>query len=395
MIIFSSLAFACASLFFMTAAASGEGKEPLELADLRQGKLLFMSAINVQILPAEAEVVYGQAVGTFRLMRPSGAKLQEDELWGVLNPESLRLERRQLETTSRQLPEQIAMVKLTHEENIAKARLALNEAKTELAEFRALAGSKEFVGGDEMKDLVEQATEELKASVERAESKLELIEKGVGQEAEVEKLELAHEREQKALEDLVYESEFRAPFAGELQLMGELNKQSQAGVPREVRISSGEPLAIIKNEEAYRVLVEPLQLDFEGVSRSRLLMIIDSEKGKGEIRARFASLETDPRDPTSVANWVFSVADEDVEDVKSRSTGSRALASIFLELEQEAYLVSKAVLLRRLPAAGSQPRSWRRALAQLLPNCELVAEGKGALAVRLREEEEEAGAEEP
>jgi hypothetical protein len=143
---------------------------------------------------------------------------------------------------------------------------------------------------------------------------------------------------------------------------------------------------VIKNENAFEVLLEPLAIDYEGVSNSKLVLIIDSAKGEAAIQADYSALMVNPRSPDAVENWVFKVREEDVADVRARGA-SRAFASIYFELGEEAGIVSKSSLIERLPAEENQPRSWRRVLARILPGSRLVAEGRRVLAVKLPESE--------
>ena len=278
----------------------------------------------------------------------------------------------------------MSKLKLAHQESIAQARLVLNEAKTELAEFRALTSLEEMQEVAES-ERIKIAEEELVGAVSRAQATLTLGEEAIAHEAEVKRLEISQKRQKAALQDQVYESEYRASFDGVLQLTGALSRGAQEDVlPREVRVSAGDSIAVIKNDSAYRVIAKPLRIDYEGVSRSKLFMIIDSSKGEAAIQANFSTTIADPRKPGAVENWVFSVLEEDVADVKSRDAGSQALASIYLDLGEKAWIVPKSILLERLPEESRQPRSWSQVLSQLIPEGVLVAEGRGALAIRRR-----------
>lgn len=368
--------------------AHADTKLPVELKldTLRASDRLYINAVNVQLVPEDADLVYAKSAGVFRLLQESGSELRKGEIWGVLNLDNLQIEQRSLEAETRALPERVAKLKLANEEVIAKSRLALNEAKTELANFEALLAVEELESDEESQLNFAIALEELKATVKRAQSKLALDIDGLSHETELQRLEISHEKQEATLKDLIYESEYRAPFDGILDLAGDLSLDPTENkpLPRDVRIVPGDVMAVIQNDSAFQIVVEPFNVDFEGVSRSGLFMIIDAEKNEGAIRANFSNAITDPKNPSAVQKWVFKVAKEDVDDVKKRGVGSPAFASVFFTLEEEAKIVSKSILLAKLPDGSAEPNSWRAVLAQLLPECKLVAEGRGALAVSRR-----------
>ena len=378
----------CLIVLFFPRQSSAE--DDLDLTVYHKTERLFLAALPIVLRPADSQVISNSEPGDFQLLVESGAELKKDELWAVFDPEGLELERALLEADRRSLPEEIAKALIAQQEEIAQFEEAIKLIQVDYDRLEYSLQEPEVQEDQVLKDRVVLALNGLGKQLNRARQRLALAEKGGIADANIERMKLNMERKEATLEEFVKKAEKRAPFEGVIQFLDPLNEGEGSPVPRMVFVPDIEALAVLKNENRFEIELEPLILDFNGVTRSRLFISVDSEKGEGAIRADFAQVITNQKDPSRVDGWLFKVLDEDADDVKDRTMGNRALASVFLDLTQPAIVIPKGDLLKHLPESEEAYRGdWNRLITRILPEYEFVAEGRGAVAVREKEKAKE------
>ena len=376
-------------LFLVILAISGRcwGRELSVLKGSQESSQLFLAATTVEIHPSQVQVIFSRTGGEYLILVEDGAEISEGVLWALVGKEKLELERAFLKADEASLPERIQNFTLGHENAKAAQRVAVKEIKSELSTLEFALSIGEAKADSSLITVGEEALQELRGNLSRAERQLEILEVGLSYHSEIEKLKLGLQRQQASFDLLVRESEERAKFSGVLRFLEPLNNVNNEPVPRKVTLAIGEAVAVLKNEENFDVLLKPLVLDFNGVSRSKLFLRIDGGRGESAIRANFKKFVSDTKNPEAVQAWAFEVEEEDLEDARERELGNEALASVFLDLKEPALIVSKASLLKELDVEGVRAPSWQKVVSEVLPGYSFVAEGRGGIAVRLSEEE--------
>lgn len=355
-------------------------QSPPTLESFPSAEHILLAAINVRLEPNRLLTVRAPGSGRLYLeVEEPVTNVEQDFIWGQLEPdalkteaESLELWREQLETrqemeTNLELPLQ----RLQVEKKLDEANRTLKMWEMYQKDGDRGRRSMELLGIDPGSGNPAEI-ERLRWEVELLKTQLQYLQS----ERPVSDVELQSRRiewEQRRLDFLKRQEQSRlnAPFNGELRLL----IRPQEG-RREIWIQSGEDIALMRDLSSAVLRLKPDDYPWAGAPFEDLILKVRIP-GMQELEALPSREEIDTSSPKQERIWVFELK-SGTTPVKNLPLGAPVSVQLIQRLPSVSKIIPKTTLLF---SAKSAAGNWAEVLTSVYPQASLIATGQTELAV--------------
>lgn len=381
--VFSGLLFACISCSPPPESSSAIGPSETVLRQLNsfpESEQLLLASLHVRLEPNRLLTVRAPNSGRLHLQVDQPViNVEQDFIWGLLEPEALKTEeesldlwREQLETrqemeTNLELPLQ----RLQIEKKLDEATRTLTMWEMYQKDGERGRRSMELLGVNPGSGNPAEI-ERLKWEVELLKTQLQYLQS----ERPVSDVELQSRKiewEQRRLDFLKRreQSQINAPFSGELRLL--IRPQENR---KEIWIQSGDDIALLRDLSSAVLRLKPDDFPWAGAPFQDLVLKVRIP-GMQEVEAIPVREEIDAQSTRQERIWVFELKTDSIP-VEELPLGAPVSVYLIQNLPSVSHIIPKTALLLSTPSTAD---NWRDILSSVYPQGSLIAVGQTEIAV--------------
>lgn len=333
---FKGLAFSlCVSLGTLAVATA---VEPLE--SYPEVSRIWMGLEEGAIRPAAYQQVRSLMDGYLSLKAQDGKLLKKNELWAVIDPEQIELER-----------ESLYLEEQKQKQKMEKVDADLLEFQLSLAlEMHEADGKRQtLVDASQDPSIPADLRKRADEAISKMDERINLLRKKADPEAlqrnvELEEIEgrLNIARKRKQLLALEKRSHLRAEFDGELRLSDSLKKAVADRTDNDALlwVSGSEHLATIVDDSKFEIVVKASTPVLSQISRDDLLVFLQEPKTGALIAGDYARTDETDTGSEIVQNYIFTISENSVTDAR-HSSGQRGLVHVYRKFDSPVRLLHK------------------------------------------------------
>jgi hypothetical protein len=367
--------FGCMALCQFSVA--GENK-PLE--SYPKVDRIWMGTEEGSIRPAAYQQVRSTIDGYFALKAKDGQLLKKGELWAIIDPEEIEIERKSLDLEKAKLQQQAD--KTAGETLEAQIRLALDIHEAEGKRQTLIDASQNTSIPAELRkragDSISKIDERLRMLKKRASPKT--LKRNV--ELEETEGELAIEKKQKQFLALKKRSFLVAEFDGELRLSDSVKKAvaDRKEPDALLWVASNEHLATVVNDSKYEIVVKATSPILSQIKREDILVFLQEPQTGRLIGGDYARTDEIDTGGEIIQNYVFNIQGASIQDAR-HSSGQTGLVHIYRKFSTPVRLIfKKDIAFAESDILAS--RGWDGLVMSLWPGSTVLQVAPQTIAVR-------------
>lgn len=360
---------------------SGE-VEPLE--KYPEVNRIWMGLEEGSIRPAAYRQVRAIMDGYISLLAVDGQHLKKDDLWAVIDPEEIEIERSGLELEEKKLKQQLDAAEATQRETQLRLALEIHEAQGKRQALKDAAEDPSIPA-----DLRERAASALPKMDER----LELLAKKAEPETLARDMELEEtegrlliDRKRKQFLALEKRSRLLAEFDGELRLSDTFKKAVADRKEPDSLLwaSSNEHIATLVDDNKYEIVVKATSPLLSQLPPEEILVYLQEPKTGRLIGGDYVRTDEVDTGGEIAQHYVFNIQDDSISDAR-HSSGQSGLVHIYRKFRSPVRLIHKKDIA--FAAADVLASSgWNGLVMNLWPGSTVIQVAPQTIAVMPKDE---------
>ncbi len=361
--------------------AQSDGVKPL--GAFPEADRLWMGMEEGVVRPAAYEQVRAESDGHIALTAEDGQVLKKGELWAILDPEQLELERESLELETSRQEQQLSKGRADLEESRLRSSLSLHEARGKRDDL--LEVSRDDGIPAELRKRAGEAAAKMQQQVDLTEEKLSpaTMEREIHLLEEDARLQIA--RKKKQFLALERRSKLIAGFDGLLRF-GDAFKETLAATPEGELpwVKGGVLVGTIMDEDRYEIIVSASGPLVAEIPREELLVFLQDPQTGGLIAGDYARTEEFDSGKEITRNYIFTVREDGTKGAR-QSLGTRCLVHVYRKFDRPYRLVYKKDIAFSAPEI-LEKAGWDGLVRTLWPGSQVIQVGPQTIAVEPKNE---------
>ncbi len=359
------------SLLLTTLAWSDE----LDLASFKEVDMLWLGSASGLLTPlAEELVLAASGSGEIEFFKKDGEQVKARELWALMDRDRLVQKENGFTLAEKELRYQLSDLDEKYKSEAKKNRELVKKLEEQI---RELVLSRKLPDARGMGKEIDEAIASFRKDVEEAQHKHEMSYSAEKLDLEKEKARLALSKKRLELHAFREEKQFEASVSGRLEyLLPEV--RFLQGNDRKAKFKVGDQIAIIRDDTQMLVVIPQASFPVTLNKNKSYLARVSAESGTS-FTAHYHDKITLQESGKLIGYYRFKVRDVDLSSARPGS-GQKVIANISEIFKQKVYIVPKSDLLQH-DAHLVQELGWTGAVLSLWPDCEVLSEGVGALAI--------------
>lgn len=359
------------SLLMMTPISS----EEMHLASFKEAEMIWLGSAGGQLEPLAEELVQAASgSGEIEFFRKDGEHVMAREVWALVDRERLQQKERDYAIAEKELKYQMSGLDEKYKSEAKKHEEVVGKLQEEIRELILSKGLPEASG----------LSKEIDAGIASLEKDLADANLSHERNFNPEKLEFEREKLLQALEKKHFElrlfreeKQYEASVSGRLQyLLPKVRFFKDSNTKAKFKV--GDQIAVIRNDSEMLVVIAKASFPALLQGGKNYLARVRTESGIS-FSADYHDEVMRQENGKLNSYYRFKVRKGDLPSVRPHS-GQKVIANISEKIKRRAYIIPKADILH-LNAELVQTKGWAGAALTLWPECEVVSEGLGSLAL--------------
>jgi len=318
------------------------------------------------------------AAGNVRLMATDGQALKKGELWAVLDPQGLELERRSLEVEEYKFTQKIREDKRNQRDKTVKIQLDVNDIQEKKSKLQLALESEETPV--EIKRRIREGVKKADEEIAALQEFLSADQQAKELQMEEEEARVALEKKKKDFEASKKRSELIALSDGVLKLSSQAKDALTEKPDGLIWLDGNIHIGSISEENAVEIVVSAKSPLVNQINKDDLLVLMEEGRSGRLISAEFEKVDELDTGSDVQQNYVFKVASDSMEGARNVS-GQRNLVHVYRKLPQPCHIVLKKDIAFIDPAALERA-GWEGLAIKLWPGCKVVQVASQTLAIQ-------------
>jgi hypothetical protein len=347
-----------------------------ELPDVNR---IWIAMEEGSIRPADFQQIRSESDAPLLVLKPHGSQLKRGDVWAVVDPDLIELERRSLEVDRKKVDRQSEKIREDTEDARRRMLLESREIEGKIdALTQAIAGP-DFP--ETMRESTQQAIREMTERVEilKKRTSAEAVEDAVRDETE--ELTIQLERKHRQFEQLERRARLTALSDGELRIGDSLQRKlaERKSDTDTVIVDPSESLATIVNESRLEIIVQASGAAVAEVPSPELAVYMQDGRTGRLIRGNHLRTEENEVGTEIVRTQYFQVVDQDIALAK-QAVGNRNLLHVYRMFPTPKKLVQKDEITFAAPDVLEQS-GWAGLCRHLWPEARIAHIGPQTIAL--------------
>jgi len=357
----------------LSVSAYAQDKQAPDLTSYSTSKRIWLSAADANLQSKGWQKVHSQAPSYVELKRKSGEMLKKGDLWAILNPRKLELQRKNLELSEIEHKRELSRIERDAIDMEIKDEKTLDDLNSQRQELKTLLKNPRLTS-KKMRANVTKSIARLDRQITQVEERLKPEDIAEGIKLRKEQLQLKIKRARLDFEKAERSSFLRAPFDSKL----ELGVEPEEGKKR-VWVDMNQHIASFSDLSAYDIKTQPNNNLVTQCPPEQLYVIYNAGPNLGPIEANFEEIDRIESGKRTTKIYVFRIAKKYNEKAK-QAVGDGLMVHIYRNLTKPCYMVPKKDLLRIAPEI-LEKRGWNGLVAHLWPGAKVVQTAPNVLAI--------------
>jgi len=360
-------------------AAQASNAAPIpDLSSYPESERIWLGIEEGIVRPKAFSQARSQLNGNVRLLAEDGQELKKGELWAVLDPENLELERRSLEVEEYNFTQKIRDNKKSHREKLTSAQLDLNEV--EQTKSRLLLALESDQTPSELKGRLREAIQKAKEEIVFLQDALTPEQQEKDLQMEEEEGRLVLEKKRKQYEELKKRSELTAQFDGILKFSSRVKEELAAHPNGLIWMDANQLIGSVTDEQSLEIVVSAKSPLINQIRKEDLLILMEQSQTGKLISATFQKVDELDTGAEVQTNYLFEIASGSTE-VARHSTGQLNLIHVYRKLPVPCRIVLKKDIAFIDPTT-LEISGWEGLAMKLWPGCTIEQVASQTIAIR-------------
>ena len=347
----------------------------LHLASFKQAEMIWLGSASGQLSPlAEEFVLAASGSGEIEFFKKDGEQVKAREVWALMDRERLEQKEKDFALAEQDLQYQLSDLDEKFKVEAKKLDEAVEKLDEQISELVLSKRLPEAAGlSDEIDKAIESFTKDIaelhrKHAMSYPREKLDLEKMKLQQAINKKRMDLGQFRE---------EMQYQASVSGRLEYLLP-RVRFLPGSDTKAKIKVGDQIALIRDDTQMLVVIPQSSFPVLLHKNKSYLARVRAESGIS-FSAFYHDRITRQENGNLISYYRFKVLDVDLPSAQP-GAGQKVIANISETFQQKVHVVAKADLLHHA-AHLVQEKGWIGAALTLWPDCAVLSEGAGALAI--------------